>query len=375
MFDYILYIEINIFAALILFIIMDKSSGALMPPDERLFRFELISIILVLIFDGLAWMVDGSAYLDLIKTFNFLYWVFVFFPCYVGLLYCIYQVYGRLRKNLIFLLGAPVLVGFALIISNIWSDHIYYFDSGNHYVRGEFIYLADLLPLFHLSGAVYITFKKWVTSKSYEKHKYGMLMIFMLIPLVGTFFQVAIYGLQTIWITLSLSMVMCYVYVQNNNLTMDSLTGLNNRRRFDKYSSLMFKNHENYENIYLIILDINKFKHINDTYGHAEGDLALIRAANILKESVSEGRGFLARIGGDEFAIILHDTDEIQIKDLIDRIHDISKKCNTNSHSKYQLSFSIGYSFADTQNNINFNQLFAKADFEMYKNKKSLALK
>jgi len=92
--------------------------------------------------------------------------------------------------------------------------------------------------------------------------------------------------------------------------TTDELTGLFNRRGFynlGKYAITSARRRA--EPLTLAWLDLDKFKYINDTFGHEEGDNALRAMANLLRDSFREA-DLLVRYGGDEFAIIFSDTDE-----------------------------------------------------------------
>ncbi|MDF2548691.1 MAG: sensor-containing diguanylate cyclase [Anaerosolibacter sp.] len=92
--------------------------------------------------------------------------------------------------------------------------------------------------------------------------------------------------------------------------TLDGLTELNNRRSFDEFLSQEW--HRCLEEgapLSLILLDIDGFKKYNDTYGHHEGDACLKTIADTLKKALHEPNHFVCRYGGEEFAVILPDTD------------------------------------------------------------------
>ena len=91
----------------------------------------------------------------------------------------------------------------------------------------------------------------------------------------------------------------------------DELTGLLNRRAFNhRLDVLIHRARLTSTPLSLVEADIDEFKLINDRYGHGTGDTALIAVANALMQSVREGQ-FVARMGGEEFAIILPDTDAL----------------------------------------------------------------
>jgi diguanylate cyclase len=86
----------------------------------------------------------------------------------------------------------------------------------------------------------------------------------------------------------------------------DKLTGLNNRRVFDESIAAVYSDGNPTGS--LIVMDIDRFKNINDTYGHPVGDYVIASIANRIKALV-RGRTFVARTGGEEFAVIIQDTD------------------------------------------------------------------
>lgn len=100
----------------------------------------------------------------------------------------------------------------------------------------------------------------------------------------------------------------------------DPLTNLYNRRHFDEQAEVEFQRAKRSGRpVTLLLLDIDEFKSINDTYGHDTGDFVLLLLAEILREEV---RPFdlIARYGGDEFVIMLMDTDEMQARSIAERI-------------------------------------------------------
>ena len=375
MYSAVLYDEIDIFAALVLFVIMDRSGRRLLSLDQRLFNAELISVICVLLFDAATWTLNyqtfaGARTLSLI--FNYLYWFSTLFPCFLGMIYCFYVVYGRIERKWAFLFTLPIAAAAVLLVCNLRTGWIFTVSADNVYARGPYFLAVGLLPFIHMGAAVLVTLKKYLSVASYDRRRYFMLALFMAAPLIGSLLQIFFYGLVTIWIGLTLTDLMCYVFIQRGNLSTDPLTGVSNRRRFDSYSNWKWQELHGSDTLWLVMLDVNKFKTINDTYGHAEGDAALAGAAAVLRHALTGMKnGFLARIGGDEFAILLDGVDETAVRALCDCIRALMETDNAVSGRPYRLGFSIGYAGISGVDKPDFRILFARADQKMYEQKRA----
>ena len=141
----------------------------------------------------------------------------------------------------------------------------------------------------------------------------------------------------------------------------DGLTGLYNRAYLDE--QLTEEKLQNARPVGIIMADVDGLKQVNDNMGHQEGDRLLQRAANVLR--VQEG-GIVARIGGDEFIIVLTQTSEEEIKKLCQIIEEKIKIANQED-GQVLLHISLGWSigFEDTP----LHEVFRQADDAMYWNK------
>jgi len=144
----------------------------------------------------------------------------------------------------------------------------------------------------------------------------------------------------------------------------DELTGLHNRRFFKEELNRLF-DPRSYP-LAIIIFDINGLKVVNDTLGHTWGDWLIKKVASILKASV-RSIDILARIGGDEFVLLMPNTDEDGVKMCIERIRSNLERENQKPDQPY-LSVSIGYAIQKGQFS-NPDKFFAEADKAMYEEK------
>jgi len=150
----------------------------------------------------------------------------------------------------------------------------------------------------------------------------------------------------------------------------DELTGLNNRRGFMILANglLKFSRRANHP-ICLLYIDMDSLKNINDTFGHAQGDTALTHFAHILTQTFRDS-DVIARMGGDEFAVLTIDATEGSLKSIQARLQSNVDSYNLVAVRGYTLSFSLGIIRVDLASTLTVEALLAQADEAMYAHKK-----
>lgn len=149
----------------------------------------------------------------------------------------------------------------------------------------------------------------------------------------------------------------------------DSLTGLYNRQGFITFSEqfLLLANRTKKGSL-LLFIDVDGMKHINDTFGHVEGDRALIDTGRILKETFRES-DVIGRLGGDEFVALLINAPKESSQVIIKNIKRNIELYNSLHKRPYKLSVSFGLIPYNPENPVTIDKLLEKADAEMYKQK------
>ena len=149
----------------------------------------------------------------------------------------------------------------------------------------------------------------------------------------------------------------------------DDLTGLYTRSSFLEKANQEFQNYlHNKEQFVIVFADIDDFKKINDNYGHQAGDTVLKEVAKLFKENLREN-DYIARWGGEEFVIMLTNTNLNQGRLVIEKLRqEIINDFITseNNHFKFTITFGIA-----KPNNISINSIIKEADIHMYQGKKS----
>ena len=148
----------------------------------------------------------------------------------------------------------------------------------------------------------------------------------------------------------------------------DSLTGLLNRRGlFETLTALMQKD----EPFSLCYLDLNKFKFINDTYGHSTGDNVLLFFSQEIQRYLRAVPNTFARIGGDEFVILFHnETTEEEIAKFFEKIHHSLQSATIVNNNDFLISFSTGTA-CYPRDGKDIDTLINHADKNMYKDKQN----
>lgn len=145
----------------------------------------------------------------------------------------------------------------------------------------------------------------------------------------------------------------------------DALTGLYNRAYFEREMNLLKQG--NILPVAFIICDVDGLKLVNDTMGHVAGDRLLKRAAKVL-EQATRGEYVTARIGGDEFAVLLAGISYSQVEEVCHRIRTAAENYNQSAENVL-LSMSVGFALSEQAGPVNILGLFKEADNNMYREK------
>lgn len=152
--------------------------------------------------------------------------------------------------------------------------------------------------------------------------------------------------------------------------TRDSLTGLHNRRYLDgRLTELIREAHRHLRPLALVVLDADHFKRINDHYGHAVGDLCLRHIADELKHAVHRPQDVVARFGGEEFALLLPDTDLAGAQRVTNQFLQRLASCPAGQREGLHIPLTLSAGVALLQADETQAQLFERADSALYRAK------
>lgn len=366
-------LDSSIISFIVLFIIFIHSYSR----RERLFaQYKLFNTLVILtmaliVIDILGWAFNGlpgSLNYFLNVAFNLiLYITGPMVPC-VWLLYTHYVVINEeIRiKNIKIGLLVALAVNACIASLSLFTGWYFYVDSSNIYHRGPWFlaYMAfcEFLLLYSL---IFVIRKR----NQFQKRQFYSVMLFFVAPLIGSIIQALNYGVSYVSTGIMLSLLIIYFNLQSRNLNTDYLTGVNNRLRFQIYIKEKIRNSSEKRPFGAILMDIDNFKNINDTFGHGTGDAALRDAVQILKNSLRRD-DFIARFGGDEFLVVLDIPTLKTLEETVARIRKGVETFNAQGERPYRLDFSLGYDIYRVPSKMSSDEYIDHLDRLMYEDKR-----
>jgi diguanylate cyclase (GGDEF)-like protein len=377
--EIVLYLEINLLCTFVSWVLIrsvkQSSSSTL---HERLLITFLKLIIVVVLADCITRVTDGRVFFGsrlLGNVSNFMVFSAGSAAAMVWLLYVECRVRNdadRLRRHMMIYCIPAVFVAIASLLSP--SMHlIYYLDADCVYHRGPLFPLQVVGEACYLLGTVIVALRG-MKSEHFQarRQEYRVIALFGLMPILGSLLETIWYGLPTAWPFTSCAMLIVVMNIQKNQMAADALTGINNRGRLDQYLAEQSKEFDRYQTLYMILMDVDHFKEINDTYGHTTGDMALIRVAEALKRATAKSGDFVARYGGDEFSVICRRRSDEEVENIEKLIRqEIRENNEIVGEDEPQLALSMGFAALPRGGEENaVEQLIANADAKMYEVKR-----
>ena len=314
--------------------------------DQKLFLALLITTALIMVLDMSMWLMDGTPGSLIRGMYLFstvCYYTLNPLICALWYLYTDYYI-NRSKKHLV-KAGIPmmILVGINMILAvmSVFRNVLFYIDGNNVYHRGRFFLVMAGISFFFLAYTMVFVI---VNRRKIQTREYVTLLLFPVSPIIGGILQTMFYGVSLIWVCVTISLLTIFIDIQNDQLSTDPLTGLYNRRQFDKYLHTKGQSSGSKE-IAGLMIDLDSFKAINDTYGHNIGDQALKHVAEILKETFRKN-DFVARYGGDEFIVIMEINQRDDLEKAVCRLHENVAQFNAQELTPYQIKLSIGYDYS-----------------------------
>ena len=374
----ILYLEINIISVLLVGIIRYKTLGLTKMVAQRNFSVALDSTIVFSLSDTFYVMMKCGILPFTrigVMTAKELYFFSTTLMCFFWFMYFEYMQDSPFVKNRkrVLIASAFVWVMGILLVVNLFSGVLFYVDDAGQYQRGPLFIIQYFLSYTYVFFSSLRALIGLIRKDSRaQKEILLSLVLFPVAPAMAGIIQFIRPELPLACIAVSISALIMYLNWLDQMISMDPLTHLSNRKRLSySYEHGMHDLGEG-KAMFLMIIDANGFKQINDTYGHIQGDAALVRIADALRLSCSElhCRTNIARYGGDEFVVLVWADDDAVVYGLRKRIHENLKQLNGREGVPYQLTVSIGV--AKASRGLSIKARVDEADRELYEEKAQL---
>lgn len=266
--------------------------------------------------------------------------------------------FSRVRR-ILYRLGG--LIAALLLVINLFYPLVFS-DVDGVYQRGPAYSVFLVFAVLYILDSLHLY--------AVCRRKAGTLKLFpvqvFLIPIViGVSVQAIFVEVAITWTSVSVAIAGVMAALKNETIFLDHLTGLYNR----VYLDFLQKQACRRRNAWVsgIMVDLNGFKQINDSYGHAEGDAALVKVADLLRESFGE-YGVVTRYAGDEFVVMLNTTDGQLVRSLIEQAKARFEAENAKGGKPYRLSASMGFAASDLRTET-IDAFMNRIDSRMYEDK------
>lgn len=375
--DYVHYIVANVVGAVI-FGVMLLHDFFSVDRQEKQIKFDhaLIPFMVYFACDSFwAAMEGGVIPKNTVSAviINFAVYLAMIFIVYLWLRYvfAVEEVPGREKPKFAFLTSLPFLLPTAAMI-------VVYFVAP-HLLLNE---AYELQPLYHvclnavayayLAAILIYSIRRAVKEQNpFERRRHLSIGLLPAMVVIGGIVQTVFCpNIPIFCYSAAILMLIFYIQSIQNQISVDPLTRLNNRGQLRRYLAQVVPMSKDGKPTCVIMFDINDFKNINDTYGHSEGDRALVLVADAMRK-VAECQKmplFLARYGGDEFIIVTHPNNPNEVERLVADIRrEIEESC---ARKQLPYTISIGAGYDEIKHDCDtVQQCMQRADAKLYDDK------
>lgn len=369
------YIEANIVSIIILAILFLRSVNNV---DRQLTQIEFLKTVatfILLFLIDIIWMCFESGIIKSTAFFTHsIYFILFTFLTFASMQWFIYSEIAqgntaiyKLKKRI------PWAIPFFVVFITFFCFTIY-LQVTNKIVKIRYrLVIHWLMVILSCFYAFVSSIRSFIRAGSKDNKVYKGFYIHMgiypLLLITAIIFQLSFTHAPILCFVCTLIMLYFYFNGVDKLISIDPLTKLNNRNQLYRYFHQLQKLND--DKLYLLIIDIDDFKSINDTYGHLEGDNALKLVADSFIQVCSNYpyKHFIARYGGDEFIIIAGAEHKKEIEELKVKLEKKVFLNSVKSGAPYELGVSIGFARVKKKNET-IEECLKKADSALYLEKK-----
>lgn len=338
--------------------------------DEKTFYVMVILNIAQCIIETVVFLMDGKmvygyhALLIILNVILFIVNIVFAFSWTIFVDYKLFTDMKRIKQVYPFVAIPAALVIIGCLI-NLFTPVFFVVDKYNVYQRTDLFIIPYAVTYSYLAYGVILVY---LFRKKVQKYLFLPAIMFMVPIMIGSLLQFFFYGYSLVWLGVAIGMMYLFINVQNEASFVDSLSGLFNRQYLGNLL-LMYSRKKDAAGVPAgIMLDIDNFKNINNTYGHIMGDDAIATVGKMLRAAVGD-KGVICRYGGDEFIILININSQKEITDMIDVVETQAELFNESKKKPYNIKYSIGYGIYDSKHE-SIDDFLRKIDASMYVEKR-----
>lgn len=324
--------------------------------------------ILGAVAETISFLVDGKSFIGC-RQLNYISNSLCFIGTVsMGLLWCLYvnlRIYRNFKKisEKMAVVMIPWMIEVIMVLGNLIKPGIMFKVSADNVYQRTGGALAGYITLvIYLSYSLYMVYH---SRKQGVNLSYFPVFYFVCICFAGVLIQLVFYGVTSSWLLAAVTLIFIQMQSYAENIYMDELSGLYNRRYLK--AVLAKRKNTDANSLYGIMMDVNDFKHINDSFGHSMGDKAISTMGNILFKSIPDA-GIAIRYAGDEFIVLLTGADKACVLATINEINKNILRFNDSKAEPFELSVSMGY--AEFGKDDNTEVFLRNMDDKMYEEKR-----
>lgn len=373
------YVQAHIACILLLSIVFYKIVRGVNKQASQIYLGNLVVTLMLYYMAEIFWaLVDGNI-ISSAPTMLYLSNIFTYILISVAAYYW-YIISEALQRDKLIentvlrrLLATPVLVSALLVVTAYRTGLVFYVDENGELVNGSFYVILVIVPFAYLIASSVKSFSRFANKDRYvDRNIYFMIGVFPFAPIILGALQAIYWRVPFLCYGTVAAVYYVYLTTQDNLISIDPLTQTNNRNQLYKYLVQKMRSEEQGLSLFLIMVDIDRLRDINEAYGHAEGDRALNRVATAIKDACqgSRSRMFVSRYGADEFVVVAEMAYRAEAAWLADQIKNEVKRATNVDAAPYDIHVSIGISQYDYQAPVTIQSFIARADSDLYQNKK-----
>ena len=266
--------------------------------DEKIFFTMVILNIVQCVIETVVFLMDGKmvhGYHTLLVVLNVILFIINIVFAYSWTIYSDYKLFTDINriKRIYPFVAIPAILTIIGCLINLVTPVFFTIDENNIYQRTDLFIIPYAVTYSYLAIGVILIY-------SYRKkvHKYLFLpvILFMIPIMIGSLLQFFFYGYSLVWLGVSIGLIYLYINVQNEASYVDVLSGLYNRQYLGNLLLMYSKKKDTAGVPAGIMLDIDNFKSINNTFGHIVGDDAISTVGKLLHTAVGD-KGVICRCG------------------------------------------------------------------------------